>query len=73
MSESGSEENTERITLQKVIHPFEPTSNLLFVLFLVRERDRDDDARVLRRKGGGGGVTGFDLKGFLGFLELYLK
>ena len=56
MSESGSEENTERITLQKVIHPFEPTSNLLFVLFLVRERDRDDDARVLRRRRGGGGA-----------------
>ena len=69
MSESGSEENTERITLQKVIHPFEPTSNLLFVLFLVRERDRDDDARVLRRKGGGGGENGFYLKGFWVFLE----
>ena len=69
MSESGSEENTERITLQKVIHPFEPTSNLLFVLFLVRERDRDDDARVLRRRRGGG-VNRFDFNGILGFFEI---
>ena len=70
MSESGSEENTERITLQKVIHPFEPTSNLLFVLFLVRERDRDEGDGGGGGGGGGRGVNRFDLNGILGFFEI---